>query len=78
MVGKTDSAKHYINKAGDSGQKLGAIYLSSAAQVGGIAFQGLTSGVPTPVSGALNESAAHMNQVIDRNAKEGKYGIDWG
>jgi hypothetical protein len=77
MVGQTETAKNLIEKAGDSGQKLGGMTLSSAYQAVGVGAQIITLGIPNPVSGACTEFSSRTNQVIDKNVKEGKYGVDW-
>jgi hypothetical protein len=51
--------------------------LSSTYQIGGIGAQVLTLGIPNPISGAYNASSAAMNNVIDKNVKENKYGLNW-
>ena len=52
-MGQTETAKKLIEKAGDSGQKLGGMAISSLYQAGGVAGEILTLGIPNPVSGAL-------------------------
>jgi hypothetical protein len=51
--------------------------LSSGYQIGGIGAQVLTFGIPNPVSGACNSFSSAMNNVIDKNVKENKRGLDW-
>ena len=77
MVGKTDKAGKLIKKAGENGEKFGATAISSVSQVGGIAAQACTLGVPNPVSGALNGFASDVNRIVDEDAKCGTYGISW-
>ena len=52
-MGQTETAKELIEKAGDSGQKLGGMAISSLYQAGGIAGESLTLGILIPASGAL-------------------------
>lgn len=77
MVGQTDTAAKLIKKAGENGEKFGATAISSVSQVGGIAAQVVTLGVPNPVSGALNGFASGVNRIVDEDAKGGKNGISW-
>lgn len=77
MVGKTDKAAKLIKKAGSNGEKFGATAISSVSQVGGIATQALTFGVPNPVSGALDGFASEVNRIVDKDAKDGTNGISW-
>ena len=77
MVGKTDTAAELIKKAGENGQIFGATAISSVSQVGGIAAQAVSFGVPNPVSGALNGFASGVNRIIDEDAKGGTTGISW-
>ena len=77
LVGKTDTAAELIKKAGENGEKFGATVISSVSQVGGIAAQVVTLGVPNPVSGALNGFASGVNRIIDEDAKGGTNGISW-
>ena len=77
MVGATDTAADLIKKAGENGEKFGATAISSVSQVGGIAAQVVTLGVPNPVSGALNGFASGVNRIVDEDAKDGTNGISW-
>ena len=77
MVGKTDRAAKLIKKAGENGERFGATAVSSVSQVGGIAAQALTFGVPNPVSGALKGFASGANKIVDEDAKGGTNGISW-
>lgn len=77
LVGKTDTAAELIKKAGENGEKFGATAISSVSQVGGIAAQVATLGIPNPVSGALNGFASGVNRVVDEDAKGDTKGISW-
>ena len=77
MVGKTDTAAKLIKKAGENGERFGATAISSVSQVGGIAAQAVTFGVPNPVSGALNGFASGVNRIVDEDANGGTNGISW-
>lgn len=77
MVGKTDTAAKLIKKAGKNGEKFGATAISSVSQVGGIAAQAITLGVPNPVSAALNGFASGANRIVDEDANSAANGISW-
>ena len=53
------------------------MFLSGASQATGIVAQGLTLGIPNPVSGACQEYSAKTNQVIDKNIRQDYDGINW-
>ena len=76
--GNEKEAKNKERELKETIERFGAIAMTNACQVGGIAVNAVVGGIPNPAAGALNGVAQKGNAVIDKNVKENHNGVNWG